>query len=142
MVRLAENTSSCVMQSLLQYFGEHLPSPCDDCSNCTHASSLTTNDFSALARDIITFMRALFMRTPGERITFKQLIDLLLARKNACTRLNSRDTHEGYGAGKRAGVSQDLLEVVLARMVAAGLLAMERSMGMDGGGKHWYLKVS
>ncbi|KAF7323411.1 hypothetical protein HMN09_00122000 [Mycena chlorophos] len=138
MVKLVE-TSECIIKCLLRHFGEDSPTGCGRCSKCLRADTLRTSDFGEFADQAISLLRAVFTRTSGEKITLGLLASLLLGHNNEQTRLNGRDQHAAYSFAKSAGMSQDLVEILLGRLIARQVFAVTRSQG-EQKRNHWYLK--
>nr|GAT52990.1 predicted protein [Mycena chlorophos] len=138
MVQLVE-ASECIIKCLLRHFGEDSPTGCGRCSKCLRADTLRTSDFAEFADKAISLLRAVFTRTSGEKITLGLLASLLLGHNNEQTRLNGRDEHAAYSFAKSAGMSQDLVEILLGRLIARQVFAVTRSQG-EQKRNHWYLK--
>ncbi|KAF7314971.1 hypothetical protein MIND_00011200 [Mycena indigotica] len=137
----------CVVRQVLRNLGEQ-SSPCGVCSNCKNLASgpLKTVDMTAFAKDVLDYLRAIFTDTPGGRITPAHLAKLLSGSVDKSTRKNNWDSYPGYGSAKRRGMSQDVVEIALDKLIFRHVLAVRCSDDtMAGGGygfsNHWYLKL-
>ncbi|KAF7290467.1 Mg transporter [Mycena kentingensis (nom. inval.)] len=143
MAKFAESITSCAVLSLLRYFDEDFPSRCGTCSNCLHidAAKLVTKDFARLAKDAVALMRGLLRAHPGERVTVGHLASLLLGHKLPWVNGRGRKEHEQYGAAARGGVSPDLVDILVGRLLGSGALEVERLQNGAHHDKNWYLKM-
>ena len=69
------HTTACLREYILHYFGEHAPTQCGNCQNCTgHFQQL---DITVPAREILSCVRYL-----GQRYGIKMVLDVVRGSKN------------------------------------------------------------
>lgn len=116
MVSYAES-SACRRLNILKYFGEDYNEPhCGNCDNCTHPKpQVEAKEEMALALETVVAMKQAFKP--------KDIVDVLMGRKNGNTKSYHLDQLEQYGSGTE---HNDLFwKAVLRQAQFEGLLLKE-----------------
>jgi ATP-dependent DNA helicase RecQ len=108
--------ASCRRQSLLGYFGDHLPKPCGNCDNCLDPPE--TWDATVAAQKALSAV----YRT-GQRFGVNYLIDLLLGKDNERIVRFGHDRLHVFGLGTELDATQ--WRTLFRQLVAGGLLHVE-----------------
>jgi ATP-dependent DNA helicase RecQ len=106
-------TTACRRQSLLNYFGENLPSACGNCDTCLEP--VATWDATVAAQKAMSCA----FRT-GQRFGSAYLVDVLLGKDNERMRRFGHHQVSTYGIGKELNAEQ--WKSVYRQLVAAGLM--------------------
>ncbi|KAF7298445.1 hypothetical protein MKEN_01369600 [Mycena kentingensis (nom. inval.)] len=142
MVKFAESTAECFVLSLLRHFGEDFRDRrCQTCSNCVQSARLATKDLASLAKDVVALVGALVRGDPSERITVNQIAGLLLANSEGSAQSTRKKQQKQWGAASAAGISREVVGILLGRLLQVGALEAERSWRGSYPGKYWYLKL-
>ncbi len=115
MLGLCEITS-CRRQVLLNYFGDVLPEPCDNCDNCLEP--VDTWDGTEAARMALSAV----YRT-GQRFGVKHVVDVLLGVETDKITQYGHDQLPTYGIGKTLDNNQ--WSSVFRQLVARGYLCVD-----------------
>ncbi len=109
-------TTRCLRQVLLEYFGERRDAPCGNCSNCLDPAETFAGTVSA--------QKALscIYRT-GQRFGAGHVIDVLLGRETDRIRAFRHDRLSTFGIGSE--LSRNEWQSVLRQLVAMGLLRVD-----------------
>ena len=108
--------SSCRRQSLLGYFGDALPVPCDNCDNCLDPPQ--SWDATEAARKALSCAH----RT-GQRFGANYLVDVLLGKEDERIRRFGHDAISTFGIGQ--DLSANDWRTVFRQLVARGYLVAD-----------------
>jgi ATP-dependent DNA helicase RecQ len=109
-------TTSCRRQVLLNYFGDHMPHPCDNCDTCQ--SPVETWDGTLAARKVLYLTRA-----TDQRFGTQHLIDILRGQENERIQKFGHHKLSAFGGGKELGDKE--WHSVFRQLVASGYLAVD-----------------
>ncbi len=115
MLALCE-TIDCRRRSLLSYFGDDLPEPCQNCDTCLEP--VETWDGTIAAQQALSCI----YRT-GQRFGVGYLIDVLLGKEHSRIREFGHDQQSTFGIGK--AFSEKQWRSVFRQLVAHGLVAID-----------------
>ena len=91
-------STDCLRQALLAYFGENSPEPCGNCSNCL--SPPDTQDATEAAQMLLSTV----YRT-GQRFGLMHVIDILLGKSTDKTRRFNHEQLSTFGIGAQHSVA-------------------------------------
>ena len=110
--------TSCRRQTLLRYFGDHLPEPCGNCDTCL-APPITFDGAVAAQKALSAVYRS------GQRFGVAHLIDLLLGNETDKMRQFGHDQLPTFGCGEEFNKAQ--WSAIFRQLVAMGLLNVDIS---------------
>jgi len=108
--------TTCRRQTLLAYFGDHLPAPCGNCDNCL--IPVETWDGTQAAQKALSCI----YRT-GQRFGVHHLVDVLLGKMTSRVSKFKHEQVSTFGIGK--DLSSDLWFSVFRQLVAAGFVTVD-----------------
>ena len=108
--------TGCRRQAMLDYFGETLRQPCDNCDNCLDPPE--TWDATEAARKALSCV----YRT-GQRFGAGHVIDVLLGKDSERVRSLHHDRLSTYGIGTELDIKQ--WRTVFRQLVAQGFLSVD-----------------
>lgn len=108
------HTTACLREYILHYFGEHAPTQCGNCQNCTgHFQQL---DITVPAREILSCVRYL-----GQRYGIKMVLDVVRGSKN------EKILRQGFDKlpihGKLSGYKEEDLREMINALLLQGFLS-------------------
>lgn len=113
-VQFAENNSDCRRAEILGYFGEKFnKEDCNStCDNCKSDSVFETQDFSAVAKGILSVVR----RLQNENLTIGQCVDIVRGVGSKKSFSIPREDIEGYGIA--SDMYRDQVERIIYRLLS------------------------
>ncbi|MBA6292753.1 DNA helicase RecQ [Colwellia sp. MB3u-70] len=113
--------SSCRRQVLLNYFGETLAEPCDNCDNCLNPP-VTWDGTSAARKALSTVYRT------GQRFGVGHQIDVLTGKKTPKITSLNHDKLSTYNIGSELIATE--WQTVFRQLISMGYLAVEMDYGV------------
>lgn len=105
--------NKCRRQTLMEYFGEELSTPCGNCDTCLRPKN--TFDGTEPARKLIACIQEL-----NQRFGTNYVIDVLTGSKNKKVRQNRHERLKAYGSGKE--FTKEQWRSLASEMLNTGLL--------------------
>ena len=107
-------TTACLREYILHYFGEHAPTQCGNCQNCT--GHFRKVDITAQAREILSCVRYL-----RQSYGIKMVVDVLRGSKNEKIQRQRFDKLPVHG--KLSAYKEDALRDMVTTLLVQGYLA-------------------
>lgn len=106
-------TTACLREYILHYFGEHAPTRCENCANCT--GHFEERDVTSIAREIAVCVGHL-----RDRFGVKMVLDVLRGSKSEKVLRQGFDRYPSYG--KLSAYREEELREVINTMVLHNFL--------------------